>query len=117
MCRVKAKEATAMQQQTETALGRVLVAGSLHPETLVGSTDTVGAARFLALGVSTLQKLRVSGGGPEYVKASDAPNARVSYRFADLAAWQETRKRRNTAGTSPLKGQRRNETEAASARA
>jgi hypothetical protein len=108
MCRVKAKEATAMQQQTETALGRVLVAG----ETLVGSTDTAGAARFLALGVSTLQKLRVSGGGPEYVKASDAPNARVSYRFADLAAWQETRKRRNTAGTSPLKDMRRNAAEA-----
>ena len=84
-----------------------MAVGDSVAETLFGSTDTAGAARFLNLGASTLEKLRVSGGGPLYVKASDGPNARVSYTYVDLRAWQDERKRRNTAGTSPLKGQRR----------
>src|SRR3954447_3173728 len=96
-----------MHQHTETAGGRVLVAGDTAAETLFGSTDTAGAARVLNLGASTLEKIRGSGGGPLYVKASDGPNARVSYTYSDLRAWQEERKRRNTAGTSPLKGPRR----------
>jgi hypothetical protein len=80
---------------------------------LTGSTDTAGAARYLSLGVSTLEKLRVSGGGPLYNKLTDGPNGRVSYDYADLEAWKAERKRRNTAGTSPLKGQRRSSPESA----
>lgn len=101
-----------MQHQTETALGRVLSSGDhLAPDIPIGSTDTAGAARYLAIGISTLEKLRVHGGGPIYNKLTDGPNGRVSYDYADLEAWKTQRKRRNTAGTSPLKGQQRKSAE------
>jgi hypothetical protein len=95
----------------DTAIARVLAAG----EGPVGSTDTPGAARYLNLGISTLEKLRVNGGGPVFVKLTDGPNGRVSYDYPDLEAWKAERKQRNTAGTSPLKGQRRNSAEPAPA--
>jgi hypothetical protein len=98
-----------MQQQSDTAVGRFMAPSDGAAEALLGSTDTAGAARFLNLGTSTLEKLRVTGGGPVYVKASNGPNARVSYTFADLRVWQDERKRSNTAGTSPLKGKPRQE--------
>lgn len=44
------------------------------------AVDTEEAARHLGLAVSTLEKLRVSGGGPRFVKMGRA----VRYRIADL---------------------------------
>jgi excisionase family DNA binding protein len=41
------------------------------------------AARLLRLSERTLERLRVAGGGPLYVKAGRA----VRYREADLEAW------------------------------
>jgi excisionase family DNA binding protein len=41
------------------------------------------AARFLRLSERTLERLRVSGGGPKYVKIG----RRVFYRQQDLEAW------------------------------
>jgi excisionase family DNA binding protein len=41
------------------------------------------AARQLRLSERTLERLRVSGGGPVYVKAGRS----VRYREADLEAW------------------------------
>jgi hypothetical protein len=87
-----------MNQQTETAVGAIIPGAAPDPLALLAATATAGAARFLNIGESTLEKLRVHGGGPEYVKASNAPNARVSYRYCDLIAWQQARVRRNTAG-------------------
>jgi hypothetical protein len=72
-----------------------------HKETLMASLNTVGAAAYLGLGVSTLEKSRVHGGGPVFNKLG----SRVTYDVADLDAWKAERKRRNTAGTSPLKCQ------------
>lgn len=46
------------------------------------------AARYLRLGVGTLNKLRLSGGGPRYAKLG----AVVVYDIADLDAWASERK-------------------------
>ncbi|HZG10154.1 MAG TPA: helix-turn-helix domain-containing protein [Allosphingosinicella sp.] len=47
------------------------------------AVDTEGAAACLGMAVSTLEKLRVTGGGPRYVKAGRA----VRYRIVDLEAY------------------------------
>ncbi|WP_337181416.1 helix-turn-helix domain-containing protein [Shinella sp.] len=44
---------------------------------------TAEAAAYTALGISTLEKLRVIGGGPAYYKVGKA----VVYDPADLDAW------------------------------
>ena len=50
------------------------------------------AARFLGLSVSTLNKLRLSGNGPSYMKLG----RRVLYDVHDLEAWAAGRKRNHT---------------------
>jgi predicted DNA-binding transcriptional regulator AlpA len=45
--------------------------------------DVVQAARRVGLSVSTLNKLRLAGGGPRYAKLGRA----IRYRVADLDAW------------------------------
>lgn len=52
------------------------------------SLDTVGAARRLNLAESTLEKLRVTGGGPVFCKL----DRRVVYRVTDLDAWVASRR-------------------------
>jgi predicted DNA-binding transcriptional regulator AlpA len=54
--------------------------------------DTHGAAYYLGLGKSTLDKFRVVGGGPRYVKVG----RRVLYDPADCDAWVATRKQNST---------------------
>ena len=52
------------------------------------------AAQYLRIGRSTLEKLRVHGGGPKYVKLG---LRRVGYLKADLDDWIAARPRvRNT---------------------
>ncbi len=50
------------------------------------------AAPEVRLAASTLQKLRVTGGGPPYVKLGRA----VRYRESDLRDWVEARLTRST---------------------
>ncbi|MES1200226.1 MAG: helix-turn-helix domain-containing protein [Pseudomonadota bacterium] len=50
------------------------------------------AAGYTGLSVSTLNKLRISGGGPEYLKIC----RRVFYRTADLDRWLESKRYRST---------------------
>lgn len=50
------------------------------------------AARHLGLSASTLNKLRVFGGGPVFLKLG----RRVAYDIADLDQWLETKRRRST---------------------
>lgn len=50
------------------------------------------AAAVLRLGVSTLNKLRVRGGGPRYLKLG----RRVVYRTTDLTEWADQRARQST---------------------
>ncbi len=57
-----------------------------------GRLNVSFAARHLGLSVSTLNKLRVFGGGPVFLKLG----RRVVYDLADLDHWLETKRRRST---------------------
>lgn len=50
------------------------------------------AASFTGLSASTLNKLRVFGGGPAYLKLG----RRVAYSLSDLDAWLATKRRQST---------------------
>lgn len=51
------------------------------------------AAAFLRLGVSTLNRMRITGGGPAYLKLG---SRRVVYDKQDLDAWITERRRLST---------------------
>ena len=50
------------------------------------------AAAYVGLSASTLNKLRVFGGGPVFLKLG----RRVAYDVSDLDAWLSERRRRST---------------------
>jgi predicted DNA-binding transcriptional regulator AlpA len=54
---------------------------------------TPEAARYIGLAVSTLEKLRLTGGGPRFIRL--APRA-VGYAIADLNDFIESRRRTST---------------------
>ena len=54
--------------------------------------DTQGASAHSGLSVSFLEKLRVVGGGPPFIKVGKA----VRYKLADVDAWLATRMRNST---------------------
>lgn len=54
--------------------------------------DTHRAAKHIALSASTLNKLRVYGGGPRFYKLG----RRVAYDLVDLNSWLEGRHRQST---------------------
>lgn len=53
---------------------------------------TSEAARYLGVGKSTLEKRRLTGGGPVYAKLGRT----VIYIISDLDAWVASRRRRST---------------------
>jgi len=53
---------------------------------------TPQAAAYCGISVSTMEKLRLSGGGPLFLKRGRT----VLYRQADLDAWMESLIRRST---------------------
>ena len=61
-------------------------------DTLPRYLNTVQAAAWLGLSPRTLQRMRVTGDGPPYVKW----RRRVIYDRADLDDWVAQRKRRST---------------------
>lgn len=48
---------------------------------------TAEAARFVRLSPRTLERLRVLGTGPRYIKLGPGIRARVLYELDDLRAW------------------------------
>lgn len=54
--------------------------------------DEASSAEYLRLSRSTLQKMRVVGGGPAYVKLG----RRVRYPIKDLDSWLMARRRNST---------------------
>ena len=50
---------------------------------------TSEAAKVVRLSPRTLERLRVSGEGPRYIKAGPGKRAKVLYRESDLTAWLE----------------------------
>jgi predicted DNA-binding transcriptional regulator AlpA len=59
----------------------------------VSMMRTVNAASFVGLSASTLTKLRLTGGGPIYLKLGKT----VVYDPSDLKNWLESKRRRSTA--------------------
>ena len=57
-----------------------------------------GAADFCGCSSSLLNKLRVAGGGPRFIKLG----RKVVYDTADLSAWLETRRRSSTSASLTL---------------
>lgn len=60
-----------------------------------GLLDTAEAAKRLKLSSSMLEKLRVYGGGPAYLKLGRS----VRYRVEDLSRWLEDRVRCSTSAS------------------
>jgi predicted DNA-binding transcriptional regulator AlpA len=60
--------------------------------------DTRQAAEFTSLSVSTLTKLRLTGGGPRYLKLG----RRVVYAQATLIDWMHRRERASTSDPGVL---------------
>ena len=50
---------------------------------------TTEAAAYLRLAPKTLERLRITAGGPPFLKAGPGKRARVLYRRGDLDAWLE----------------------------
>ena len=59
--------------------------------------STAQAAEYLGLGKSTLDKLRIAGGGPPFIKIG----SRVLYDVDDLDAWLVQHKRASTSSLIP----------------
>jgi excisionase family DNA binding protein len=64
----------------------------LHPAQFRKRLCTKEAAAYVGLSKSTLDKLRVYGGGPSFSKLG----RRVVYDAADLDKWLESNRRRTT---------------------
>lgn len=62
--------------------------------------DTARAAAFLGMAPTTLEIWRSRGGGPVYYKIGH----RCFYRYEDLEAFAEARRRRSTADPGPAAG-------------
>ena len=60
------------------------------PAPPAGYLTTVEAADFVRLSPRTLERLRVEGTGPRFIKAGRGKRTRVLYRPADLQEWLET---------------------------
>ncbi len=58
------------------------------------------AARLIGLSKSTLDKLRISGGGPTYLQLG----RRVLYDVADLEAWLISKRRSSTSDNGHRQG-------------
>ena len=54
------------------------------------------AAELCNVSVSFLNKCRVAGGGPTYVKFSASRRGRIGYQLDDLQRWVESKKRLHT---------------------
>ena len=72
----------------------------LDPDHLARLIDENEAAEFLRVSARTLQKRRVHGGGPPFVRVS---TRWLRYRRRDLIAWSEERIRRHTTEIAPVR--------------
>ena len=61
------------------------------PITLTAYLNSQEAADMLRISIRTLERMRVEGSGPRYLKAGKGTRSRVLYRSADIDAWLETR--------------------------
>ena len=50
---------------------------------------TLEAAKLLRVAKSTLERMRVQGTGPRFLKVGPGKRSRVLYRLAEINAWLE----------------------------
>lgn len=81
---------------TTTAAAPSAAAPPHHPDALLNEEDT---ARFLAVSCRTLQRWRLEGGGPAFIRMGER---RVAYRYADLTVWTNARRFNTTAEESAV---------------
>jgi len=62
---------------------------------------TAEAARVLRLSVPTMERLRVTGDGPVFIKLGSGKRCRVVYRRRDLDAWINGQRRDSTSQRGP----------------
>ena len=68
---------------------------SIHDSPVVSPwLDTVRAAQYIGHAPGTLERMRISGGGPVY----SAVSRRVLYHRDDLDEWMRMGRRRSTSG-------------------
>lgn len=72
----------------------------MHPEKFSKLLSTTEVADLLGLSGSHLSRLRMTGGGPSFVKIG----TRVAYDPGDLRAWVEAQKRQDTQGADVRPG-------------
>lgn len=63
---------------------------------------TLEAASALRLSVPTLERMRLAGNGPIFIKLGPGKRARVVYRRADLDAWLLAQRRGSTSQRGSL---------------
>lgn len=61
------------------------------------------AARWLRLSVRSLQRMRLAGGGPEYLQLGER---RLGYRMGALRDWIASRTRASTSAPWPMSSKR-----------
>jgi predicted DNA-binding transcriptional regulator AlpA len=79
---------------SEIALSTATQPASFSPGKKV--LRTPGAAEYTGLAVSTLEKMRLTGDGPEFIRLSVRA---VGYEIEALDRWLESRRRRSTSDT------------------
>lgn len=90
-------------------LDKLDVLDRLHrlPETALLTTDF--AASFLSTSVSSMERMRVNGSGPDYsqsgARGTRGTNQKCLYMISDLLAWHERNKVQNTMQAAVRKGQ------------
>lgn len=57
---------------------------------------TVETARYLRLSAATLERLRLTGDGPRYIKLGPGKRARIVYPINDLETWLRANTRTHT---------------------
>ena len=60
---------------------------------------TKDAAAFLGISEKTLERRRLSGGGPSFLKLSAGQSGRVRYAAADIERWLADCRRASTGAT------------------
>lgn len=82
----------AVAEQTAAKVIAALKDREPHPEPVLAYLDTPRAAELLGVSRQRLEKLRITGFGPKFVKVGRL----VRYRRSDLDEWLRSRERRNT---------------------
>ena len=80
------------QNTANRLMGDLKTTGTLLPRLAIDLLSPEDAASYIHKSTSSLAKLRVYGGGPEYFKVG----RRVFYDVADLDVWLQARRRHST---------------------